>query len=487
MSTDRVPPYDQQAEAACLGSVLLNNEAMAQIRSVISGCEDFYVEAHRRIFEAMLELSSHGKPIDPVTLGNVLKERGDLEKVGGAAIFSGLLDSVATVANVDHYAGIVRDKAATRKMIYTAQEIFARGFSEGINISEYLAESRKAITLASAFDVAEGPRLVGTDIKEIFAELETGKAPEGMVKTGVGVIDELTGGLWPKLMTVIGGRPGMGKSALVLNIATNAAKQGKKVMYTTLEDDRRMVVLRMLARFGDVDLNNLMLRSVPDNSWPGLIKAANTISQVPLYVDDSAALSSDQIHQRAALLHQMHGLDLLIVDHLGEVADKGESLTAITEAAAKGLRNIAKELNIPVLLAVQLNREVERRNDKRPTLHDLRQSGAIEQVARFIWFLYRRGYYIKGCEDDPDTQLIVAKSSHGKTGMIRLWSDLSRMFMRGWEIDRDGPFPEDNAKHYEKPESFSGEEDRQRKFFENTGPESSTAKSKQYDDWTNKY
>lgn len=476
--TGIVPTYDTDAEKACLGAVLLNNDALAEVRAILGGAGDFYSTANQRIFLAMTELADKGGVVDHVTLGERLRSNGDLEIVGGVSALSVLADSVATIANVGHYARIVRDKAQRRRMISVAQNVVAQGYAGESEIVDFLASSRKAITLASAYGTSDGPQLVETGMGQLFRELETGSPPEGIVHTGIGAIDGLIGGLYPGLMTVIGGRPGMGKSALVLNIAANAAKQGKKVMYITLEDDRRFVLLRLLARFADVDLNNLMLRTVPRESWTDLAQAAITISALGLFVEDSPGLTSDRIQQIAALHHQLHGLDLLIIDHLGEVADKGENQTAVIEAAAKALRDIAKELNIPVLLAVQLNREVERRADKRPTLHDLRQSGAIEQIARFVWFTYRRGYYAQGCEEDPDTQLIIAKSSHGKTGTIRLWSDLSRMYFRGWDLDTDGVFPAENSGKYEKPYS-SGEPDRRQKgFFDNTGPNSTTANSK---------
>jgi len=234
----------------------------------------------------------------------------------------------------------------------------------------------------------------------------------------------------------------------------------------------RYVVLRELARFADVDLNDLMMRSVHDNDWGRIIDAANTVSNMPLWIDDTPGLSSERIAQVAALHSQVHGLDLLVVDHLGELTDKGDSQTHSIEKAAMGCRDIAKELDIPVILACQLNREVEYRKDKRPTLHDLRQSGAIEQAARIVWFVYRRGYYHQGCDEDPDMQLIVAKSSHGKTGTIRMWSDMSRMYIRGWEIDRDGPFPDENSGKYAPPQH-------------NYGPHSGRNTSAQQEDFFN--
>lgn len=485
----RIPPYDKQAEAACLGAVLLNNDALSIIRNIITGAEDFYVEANRRIFQAMLRLISTGSAIDHVTLGHALTEAGDLKKIGGAMALDGLTESVATIANVDHYARITRDHAAARRMIYAAQQIVADGFSSSFeNVRDYLAESRKAVTTASAIDGGDGPVKVGNDLPAIFDELESGKMPAGLVRTGIGTVDDLTGGLWPGLLHVCGARPGMGKSALCLNIGTNAALAGRPTLYVPTEDARRYVVLRELARFSDVDLNDLMLRSVHADDWSKLVKGANQISNLPLWIDDTPGLSSERIAQVAALHKQVHGLDLLIVDHLGELCDKGDNQTNIIENAAKGLRDIAKELDIPVLLATQLNREVERRQDKRPTLHDLRQSGAIEQIARVVWFMYRRGYYRQGCEDDPDTQLIVAKATHGKTGTIRLWSDLSRMFIRGWEIDSDGPFPDERDGKYVKPGGTNQggqSNDRQNGFFNGTGPQSRVSKTQR--NWQDDY
>lgn len=469
----RVPPYDKMAEDACLGAVLLNNQALPVVRAVLSGAEEFYTEANRRIYTAMLRLASTGSPIDHVTLGNALIDSGDLEKIGGPPALEGLTESVATVANVGHYAKIVRDKASVRRMIYAAQQVVSDGFGYPDDVQSYLAGARKLITTASATTGCGGPVRISEGLAAVFNELESGKMPPGLVRTGINNIDDLTGGLWPGLLHVIGARPAMGKSALCLNIVTNCALQGRPALYVPTEDVLMYAQLRELSRFGDVDLNDLMLRTVQDGDWRKLCDGAAKIHDLPLWVDDSPGLSSEKIGQIAALHRQVHGLDLLVVDHLGELGDKGETQTEIIETAARGLRDIAKELGIPVLLATQLNREVERRPDKRPTMHDLRQSGAIEQIARVVWFMYRRGYYEQGCEDDPDTQLIVAKATHGKTGTIRLWSDLSRMYIRGWDLESDGPFPEEKSGRYAAParkqDPLESPEDRQRTFFDGAG------------------
>lgn len=438
----RIPPYNMEAEVAVLGSIIMNNRSMELLGGL--EVEHFYVEANRRIFGAIVYLSSKGQPVDHVTLGSCLMERGDLDKVGGAMGLNDLTKDVVTTANVGHYAVIVKKLSVLRKMIYVARDIASEGFRIGAEEAEdFLANARSSITIAAdGLGISKGPVYIDDELKEVFNDLETGEEPRGLVKTGLGPIDRSTGGLWPGILTICAGRPGMGKSAFILNIATNAALAGYKVLYVTLEDVRKFVVLRMLSRFADIDLQDLILRRIDKNKWKDLQSAANSLSgNKPLWIEDASGLTSKAIRQLSASHKNLHGLDLLVVDHLGEVSDTGENETSITTNAARAFRDIAKELNIPVLLAHQLNRKVEERTDKRPNLGDLRQSGAIEAIARFVWFLYRPGYYKQDGENDNDLQLIVAKASHGVTGTLRLWCDLSRMYIRGWEYGEDGLFP----------------------------------------------
>lgn len=439
----RIPPYSAEAEQAILGAILLDNSVLARI-ATIAEPKHFYVEANKWIYQAMIDVAGTGTVVDHVTLGNYLKEQGYLEKIGGAIALAGLTDNVATSANADHYAEIVRSQYAVRRMIHTASEIFTNGFSHR-EPSEYLHDSRRAVTrAASELSVGAGPQHLDQDMNEIIRELETGEKPAGIIQTGITEIDKMMDGLWPGLLTVIAGRPAMGKSAVVLNIATNAAMAGKKVLYFTLEDVRRYVVSRMLARFANIDLAALTLRNVPQSAWPRIIEAAKRLGgKKPLWIEDGAGLTSPAIHQIAAAHKIAHGLDLAIIDHLGEIADEGDGDTAIITKGAANFRDMAKELGIPVLLACQLNRGVESRQDKRPQLSDLKQSGKIEEVARFVFMLYRAGYYI-GDESRKDLELWVRKANHGKTGLIRLYADLSRMYVRGWDDHRDGLFLDDS-------------------------------------------
>lgn len=445
----RVPPYDRTAEAAVIGSVLLNNAALADVRGKVAE-EDFYVETYRRIYQAILELATHGDAIDAVTIAAELKRRGDYDRVGGAMAIDGLTDVVVTTANVQHYVGIVQRKAARRRMIYAAQQIVAEGFAEAEEESEYCSNAQKVITAASqSFRTGDGPLRLDDDYKAIWNELQQPGDPPGLVKTGIDVIDRVTGGLWPSQLYVVGGRPSMGKTAFGLNLATNASLAGCKTLYVSMEDVRKFLALRNIARFADIDLHDLNLRRVKTTEqWRRVTDAVQRLAQQhPLWVEDSSGLTSATVAQIASAHYAMHGLDLVVLDHLGEFADTGESETSITTRATMRVRDIAKDLNIPVVLMCQLNRNVEARADKRPILSDLRQSGGIEQAGRNVWFLYRPAYYLPPSEAEGrhDLELLVAKASHSKTGRLKMWADMSRMYTRSWDESLDGLWPEDKG------------------------------------------
>jgi replicative DNA helicase len=442
----RVPPYSAEAERAVLGAILLNNAVLAQAMMSVSP-EHFYVEAYRRLYTGMIEVADTGQAIDAVTLGNHIKEAGDLEKVGGAAVFASLTNDVAVTTEVGNYAKIVREKAVVRKIIYSAMEISAKGFGGVDSVTEYADMANKSILEASRMlQVGKGPVHIDETLIDVFRDLESGEEPKGIVKTGIDTIDSVTGGLHPSLLTVIAGRPAMGKSSLALNIATNAALSGKKVLYITLEDARKYVVMRMLARFADIDLTDLTLRRVSQDEWPRLVEAVTKLSgKKPLWVEDTSGLTSTAIRQIVITHKMFHGLDLLMVDHLGEVYDDGDSDTAIITSATKTFRDIAKDLALPTVLLCQLNRKVEERKGNRPVLSDLKQSGKIEEAARNVWFIFRPGYYEPDGDEWRELELIVAKANHGKTGTLRLFSDLSRMYIRGWSPETDGLFNGDHS------------------------------------------
>ncbi len=484
LSEGMIPPNDKEAEKAVLGAILLNPNALSVVAIILTE-EHFYYEAHRRIFSAMGDLDRGGVEIDAVTLGSELKRRNDLDKVGGAMVFSALLNAVATSANVERYAKIVREKAAIRSMIHAAQNVVAGGFNAPADAAEYLAEARSSvISSAASLYSSKGPLVVKDGLGEVHEELIQGEEPKGLIKTGMSEIDETTGGLWPGLLTVCAARPGMGKSAFALNVATNAALAGKKVLYITLEDVRKFVILRAVARFADMNLQKLILRNVKNDEHRKLMDAMNRIHELPLWIDDSAGLTSAMIAQIAASHMNLHGLDMLVIDHLGHVADTGDKFYEVISKAARAFSDLAKDLDIPVLLMAQLSRAVEGRTDKRPMLSDLRDSGKIEEVARFVWFLYRPAYYT----DNPDVRhimkLIIAKASHGITGTVDLWNDLSRMYVRDWDDAVDGPLHADDAPYGgDEQKQYRPRKNKESFFGTGAGAQQSWEESRDKDDY----
>lgn len=441
---NKVPPHDAQAERALLGSTLMDNKVLLRVGGIVQP-EDFYYEQHRRIFAAMRALASARTPIDPVTLGTRLLESGELDKIGGAMAINDLLDGTATAANAEHYAQKIAEKAVVRRLLYAASEVVATAYSGYEDFNAFVAAARESIVKAAVAtqDTANAPRKIDEDLKEAWRNITEGREMEGVIKTGIDTVDRTTGGLFPGLLTVLAGRPSMGKSCVGLNIAINVAKQGKKVLLLTMEDTRYFVVLRLLARFADIDLQRLTLSMAGREDYPSILNAITKLTDLPFWVDDTSGLTVDQIRSRVAAHREEHGLDLLVVDHLLEIDADAENETLKVSKAAAGARDIAKELYIPVLLLHQLNRGVEQRSDKRPMLSDLKQTGKVEEVARQVWFLFRPAYYDgDGDESRRDIQMIIAKSNHGRTGVAKLWGDLSRMYVRGWSRDVDGAFPE---------------------------------------------
>lgn len=440
--SNRIPPYSEEAERAILGAILVNNALLGQINLLVSP-EHFYVESLRMIYESMLDVSSKGGAVDAVTIGTNLTQKNQLERVGGALIFSKLVDSFTTTSSVESHSKIVRSMSTARRVIYAALEIANTGFGGVTDVQKYVDDSNKALIIASSNSaVGNGPQQLDETMTELYKDLENGgNGNTDAILTGIDAIDLVTGGLWNGLLTVVAGRPSMGKSSFIVNIAANISQAGKKVLYVTLEDVRKYVAMRLLARYADIDLSDITLKNVSNDSWPNIIRATKKISgKKPLWVEDTSGLSSSAIRQIVITHKMFHGVDVVIVDHLGEVKDKGANDTEIVSNATQAFRDIAKDLNIPVLLASQLNRGVESRPDHRPMLSDLKQSGKIEETARSVWFLYRPGYYEADGEDRRDLHLIVAKSNHGKTGLVKLNIDLSRMYVRGWDNTLDGDF-----------------------------------------------
>ncbi len=430
----RIPPYSQEAETAVLGGILLNNEALPLVQDVISP-EDFYVEANRRIYEAIESLSMSSLPVDHVTLGNELKNRGDLEKIGGVVTLATLTDSVATIANVDHYANIVKENAAVRRMIYAAQEVVASGFSDYGDAGEFLDSAEASVFKASQQNLGSPYTHVSQIVNKAFRDLELAAGRSGEitgVPTGFHSLDKKTAGFQPSDLIIIAGRPAMGKTSLALNMAVNAAKETKRpAIIFSLEMSKDQLVRRMLSSEGRVDATRMRSNMLGKDDWPRLIEAANILSQTEIYLDDSAPMTPIEIRAKSRRLMAEKSLSLVIIDYLqlmhagGRRKDNREQEISEISRTLKGL---AKELNVPVIAISQLNRGVENRPDKRPMMSDLRESGAIEQDADLILFVYRDEIYNKETEKAGIAEIIIGKQRSGPTGTVeaRFFNEFTR-------------------------------------------------------------
>ncbi len=415
-------PHDLDAERAVLGCVLLNNEALGRIGSLQVG--DLYAPAHRRVLEIMRLLHSKGDPIDPVTVGTVARDRADgLDSIGGTAIFDRLSAVGATTGAVESYARTVRELSARRTCIQTCVECARDGVSAsdaGLYLSSVSERIGGVVGVLTRSDI----KTLDDVCSEVWEEIENG-GQGATVKTGIGDLDFIAGGMPRGLVTILAGRPGMGKSAVLVNVAVNVARDGGRVLVTSLEDTRLFLGKRIVSRATGIKYGAYIHHQIRPDQHSAVIDSLTDLRGLPLYIDDKAGQTPGDIRQTATSLKLDGGLDLLIIDHLGELGDDDRAYASVSKAARQ-LRDIAKDLDIPVLLASQLNRKVEDRPDKRPMISDLRDSGKIEEIARNIWLLYRPAYYDETASEN-ELEILIAKATHGRTGKCTPHIDLSRM------------------------------------------------------------
>ena len=427
----RVLPHSREAEDGVLGGILIDNRTLPQVVEQLSGPEDFYVEANQRIYAAMLKLSDESQPIDMITLSETLREGGHLEAIGSTSYLASLIDATPSTANIQHHARIVHEKSSVRRAVYAAKEIEARGLGEHGDVEEFLDEAEKKI-----FEVARSrsstPYIhVSPVVHEVFQAIEALADRGGKVtgiSTGFSDLDEMTAGLQPGDLVIIAGRPSMGKTAFALNVATQAAHtrfddHPVNVLVLSLEMGREQLVRRMMCCEGHVDASRLRVGAIANDDWPRLIEAANVLSKLGIFIDDTPALTSMEVRAKSRRLKSEHGLDLIVVDYLqlmrGGVKSSESREREISEIS-RSLKGLAKELDVPVVALSQLNRALEARADKRPMLSDLRESGAIEQDADVIMFIYRDEVYNKETADVGIAEVIVGKQRNGPVGTLRL-------------------------------------------------------------------
>ncbi|MFH1830743.1 MAG: replicative DNA helicase [Pseudomonadota bacterium] len=421
----KLPPQNLEAERSVLGSMLIDNEAIHRVVELVTK-DTFYREAHRKIFDAIISLYQRNEPSDLVTVTTELKSKGHLEEVGGAVYLSSLVDDVPTSANAGSYARIIHEKALRRLLIDGATEIAQRGYQEEGNVDEFVDQAERIILEIAQRRIKQGFASVKEIVKDSFKAIEQLYERKELLTglpTGYKDLDRITCGFQRSDLIVIAGRPSMGKTALALNIAEFVAVEaGHKVAIFSLEMSKEQLVQRMLCSRAEVDASKLRGGFLSEGDWPRLTRAAGLLSEAPIFIDDSPALNALEIRAKARRLLREHGLDLVVVDYLQLMRGIGRAESREREISeiSRSLKALAKELNVPVVALSQLNRGVEARQDKRPQLADLRESGAIEQDADVITFIYRDEMYNKESPDAGKAEVIVGKQRNGPTGKVVL-------------------------------------------------------------------
>lgn len=432
LALHKLPPQHIEAEQFVLGAILLDNEALAKALEILRPEDarvNFYRPAHAKIYEAVLDLFERNEPIDLLTVSEVLRRRNHLEEVGGSTYLATLLEIVPTSANIRHYARLVREKAILRSLINVATEIIAESYEHTEDVEDLLDRAERMI-----FEISEQRvNAAFANLKELLKdsiryteqlyerhELITG------LPTGFRDFDQLTAGLQPSDLIIIAARPGMGKTSFALNIARNVGIKIREprdaVAVFSLEMSKEQLAMRMLCAEARIDSSRLRRGYLDKNEWGRLVNAANDLSEVPIFIDDSPGLSVLDIRAKARRLQAEHGLSLIIIDYLqllrgrGRVENRQQEISEIS----RSLKALAKELKVPVMALSQLSRAVEQRGDRIPQLADLRESGAIEQDADLIVFIYRDEVYNKETKDKGIAKIIVGKQRNGPTGEIDL-------------------------------------------------------------------
>jgi replicative DNA helicase len=421
----RVPPHHNQSEQAVLGSMMLAGQALARAEELLIP-EDFYKLRHQIIFRSLIELSDRDEAVDLVTLEAALAARGQLEEVGGMAYLQELFNIIPTAANVEHYARIVKHKAMLRRLIEASNSISIACFDETEDLEAVLDRAESSIfhvTQSRGLRPYHALRDVVSETYQIVERLYDQKAAITGVPSGLQDLDNVTAGFQNSDLVILAARPSVGKTALCLTWAVHAACYEKQpVLVFSLEMSRVQLAMRMLAMESRIDMQALRTGRFRQEHWSSLTMACGILSEAPLFIDDSPQLSLREMRSKARRLKSEVDLKMIVLDYLQlmEIKDrKIESRQLEISSISRGLKALARELNIPVIALSQLSRKVEDRTDKRPVLSDLRESGAIEQDADVVMFIYREDRYKQDAEEKGVAEIIVAKQRNGPLGMVK--------------------------------------------------------------------
>jgi len=424
---DKLQPHNLEAEEAVIGSLLIDQDAILKVSPILKP-DDFFIHRHGLVYDALLALSSRNEPADLVTVCDELEQRGKLAEVGGPPALTEFMNRTPTSIHATYYAGIVAERATRRRLIEGAGQIARLAFDESGDVDGVLNEAESIIfAVTSRQERENAPVHIRYFLEEHADRIEYLQQHQNAlagIPTGLTDLDKMLGGLQRSDMVVIAGRPGMGKTSLALSIAHHAARSWqKRVAVFSLEMSRQQLIDRLISAETGIDSQRLRNGTIREDEWPAYLQARAQMAELPIFIDDTPALSPFELRTRARRLHAEHGLDLLILDYLQLMDGDKRSENRVQEITfiSRQIKALARELNIPVLALSQLSRKCEERADKRPMLSDLRESGAIEQDADVVIFVYRDDVY------NPDTQfpniaeLIVGKHRNGPTGVFSVY------------------------------------------------------------------
>ncbi|AYE39429.1 replicative DNA helicase [Companilactobacillus zhachilii] len=438
--TSRIPPNDKDAEQAVLGAVFLSQDALIEAMEYVDA-EDFYQHANQLVFQAMMNLNDEEEPVDVVTVQNELDRLNQIEDIGGVSYLAELASAVPTAANTTYYAKIVKNKSTLRRLINAATGIVQRSFEEDDDVDSIIDQSEKEIMDVSENRNHKGFRRISDVVKSSFEEIDKLYDQDSDVtglSTGYKDLDAMTTGLHKDELIILAARPGVGKTAFALNLAQNAAtKSNATVAIFSLEMGAESLVNRMLCSEGSIDANALRTGKLDENQWNSLVVAMGSLSRTNVYIDDTPGIKMAEIRSKCRrLLKESGNLDLVIIDYLQLIEGTGqENRQQEVSVISRNLKKLAKELHVPIIALSQLSRGVEARQDKRPMLSDIRESGSIEQDADIVAFLYRDDYYRDEDGDDNDNsepqeepedpdvgevEVIISKNRSGPRGTAKL-------------------------------------------------------------------
>lgn len=421
----KVPPHNIEAEQSVLGAILMEESNIARAEELLSP-DDFYRGAHKEIYQCMLDLHNERKPIDTVTLINSLRNRGVLDKIGGAGYLSELIEMVPINRNYIEYCQIVHEKGVIRNLIHTATQILEDSYGSYDNVGDLVDRAEQEI-----FKVSQGRRTgdfqsiqetLGTTLSQIEA-IESNKGKLTGIETGFAELNHITSGLQPSDLIIVAARPSMGKTAFALNIAQNAAiKDNRSVAIFSLEMAKEQLVQRMLCAASLVDSNNVRTGNLSKEDWERIVVGYNTLYGASIFIDDTPGISISEIRSKCRRLKTEKALDLIVIDYLQLMGGGGRSENRQNEISemSRGLKALAREMEAPVIALSQLSRAPDARTDHHPVMSDLRESGSIEQDADVIMLLFREYYYEKNPEIKNIAEVNIAKQRNGPTGTIRL-------------------------------------------------------------------